>query len=192
MNYNFYIKGSQQDPYLVEFVLNGGIVLSSCDCAAGRHSMICKHIIGVASDREVVLVENNYDELERLRGILADSDFQSLINKKTNKSDNDNKLKLIYTLKPKRRKTMDTANAITVLNSNGFAKGNGNVNFLDFYDQNLNYVGSVKTPKSVFNSDLPSLLGITVQTVRKKDKQIHDNSIGLYCFVPSSDLRELF
>jgi hypothetical protein len=97
-----------------------------------------------------------------------------------------------YHLKPEtRRKRIDPSQALPVLEVEGFMKGDGSANWLDLYSKEDVYVASVKTPRSVFNTKLDLLFpGADLRSVMRTDRQVHDSSLGLYCYLSGSDFHK--
>lgn len=94
-----------------------------------------------------------------------------------------------FLLKPEQqRKRIDTSVTISLLQSGGIMKGNGGVNYLDVYDKDNKYRGSIKTPLSVFKTDIKKLIpGFSLYSIVRTDKQIHESSQGIYYYMEGSE-----
>ena len=75
-----------------------------------------------------------------------------------------------------------------LLQADGIMKGNGGTNYLDVYDKENTYHGSIKTPLSVFYRDAEKLIpGITLCSIIRTDKQIHERSQGIYYYLDGGE-----
>ena len=76
------IKGSTGNDYLVAFSDKSGKLKASCNCPAGKKSILCKHVIGVMlNDEDVHRELDNYGYLSVYNDYLAKLDESERIKK---------------------------------------------------------------------------------------------------------------
>jgi uncharacterized Zn finger protein len=70
MNYTIQAKSSGEEPYLVEFVLDGNQLTVSCNCQAGIFGKLCKHKTELlAGDKSRLFDESEESTLRQIYAI---------------------------------------------------------------------------------------------------------------------------
>lgn len=190
MKLTFLIQGSVVQPYVVSFWRNGKNLLTSCTCEAGKKGTYCKHRFALIEADVTNLVSGNIEDIGHLQTMIMDTDVAEAYEHVRSIFAAQYFIISKYDLKPdQRRKRIDTSAAILILQSGGFMKGNGGVNYLDVYDNGNLYQGSIKTPLSVFKTNINKLIpGVFLHSIVRTDKQIHESSQGIYYYMVGSDL----
>ena len=60
----FLIQGSQEDPYRVDFSMNGTSLTAHCSCPAGENGMYCKHRIRILCGDDEGIVSGNKEDIK--------------------------------------------------------------------------------------------------------------------------------
>jgi hypothetical protein len=189
MKLTFLIQGSAKEPYEVSFWRNGRNLTTSCTCEAGKNGMSCKHRFALMDADVTNLVSGNIEDVGRLQEMIMDTDVAEAYRPVLNAISAQNFISSKYGLRPTGRRTrIEVTAAISLLHAGGIMKGNGGTNYLDVYDKDSTYHGSIKTPLSVFNTDIEKLIaGITLRSIIRTDRQIHERSQGIYYYLDGSE-----
>jgi len=192
MKLRFLVQGRLPEPYVVTFVRVGDDLKTTCTCPAGEKGTYCKHRLALLRGDYSAVVSKNFDELTCIPQILANTDVAAALESLSQAEEEGDKLGRKYALRPPgRRRTIEIAAAVKVLEAGGFLKGRGGATFLDIYDNSDRYCRSLKTSASVFMEDLPARLGRPdVISVVRTDVQLHARSQGKGC-TPSWRTRHL-
>jgi hypothetical protein len=189
----FRVQGSQPEPYTVEFWREGSNLTTRCTCQAGQKGMYCKHRFALIEGDMSGLVSDNRHQIPILHELILGTDVADAF------QDLQRSLKASETITEKlalspdrRRKTISALDALSILKNGGLMKGNGGTNKFDVYDANDRYCGSVPTKVSVFKEDLTRWVpSEKVNTVVRTDRQLHNTSQGIYCFLDGSSFAQL-
>jgi hypothetical protein len=135
------------------------------------------------------LVSNNLDDMHTLQEMIMGTDVARTYEPVLDALGGKSFITAKYHLKPEtRRKRINPSDTVPVLKAGGFMKGDGSANWLDLYTKEDMYVASVKTPRSVFKTELDLLFpGADLRSVIRTDRQVHDSSLGVYCYLSGSD-----
>ena len=190
MKLTFLVQGSATEPYEVSFWRNGNNLTTSCTCEAGKKGTYCKHRFALMEADVTNLVSSNIEDVRRLQDMIMGTDVAEAYEAVRNVIAAQTLITSKFALKPNgRRKRIETSAAICVLQSGGIMKGNGAANFLDVYDKDNTYQGSIKTPLSVFNTDIKKLIpGAPLRSIIRTDRQVHDRSQGICYYLEGGDL----
>jgi len=189
MKLTFLIQGSAKKPYEVSFWRNGRNLTTSCTCEAGKNGMSCKHRFALMDADVTNLVSGNINDVGRLQQMIMNTDVAEAYRPVLNAISAQNFINSKYGLRPTGRRTrIEVTAAISLLQTGGIMKGNGGTNYLDVYDKENTYHGSIKTPLSVFNTDIEKLIpGISLRSIIRTDRQIHKRSHGIFYYLDGSD-----
>ena len=135
------------------------------------------------------LVSDNIEDIGRLQRMIMDTDVAEAYEPIRNAISAQYLISSKFGLKPNgRRKNIEADATISVLQRGGLMKGNGGANYLDVYDQDNIYHGSIKTPLSVFKTNIKQLIpGITLLSLVRADRQVHEKSQGIYYYLDGSE-----
>lgn len=189
MKLTFLVQGSASIPYEVAFWRNGQNLTTSCTCEAGKKGMHCKHRFALMEADVTSLVSNNVGDISLLQEMIMNTDVAEAYEPVRNAIAATNFISKKFGLKPNdRRKRIEIDVAISLLQSGGFMKGNGGVNYLDVYDKDDAYQGSIKTPLSVFKTGLTKIVsGVSLRSITRTDRQLHPTSQGIYFYLDGSE-----
>ncbi len=189
MKLTFLIQGSTKEPYEVSFWKDGRNLTTSCTCEAGKNSLSCKHRFAMMDADVTNLVSGNIEDVSRLQQMIMDTDVAEAYEPVLNAISAQNFINSKCGLRPTGKRThIEVTVAISLLQAGGIMKGNGGTNYLDVYDKENNYHGSIKTPLSVFNTDIEKLIpGIPLRSIIRTDRQIHERSQGIYYYLDGSE-----
>lgn len=189
MKLTFLIQGSATEPYEVSFWRNGRNLTTSCTCEAGKYGMCCKHRFALMEADVTNLIGGNIEDVGRLQQMIMDTDVAEAYEPVLNAIYAQNFIRSKYDMRPTGRRTrIEITTAISLLQAGGIMKGNGGTNYLDVYDKENAFHGSIKTPLSVFNTDIEKLIpGISLRSIIRTDRQVHESSRGIYCYLEGSE-----
>jgi hypothetical protein len=189
MKLTFLVKGSAAQPYEVSFWRNEKNLTTSCTCEAGTKGTYCKHRFALMEADVTNLVSGNIGDIGHLQQMIMDTDVSEAYEPVRSAFSAQYFISSKFLLKPEqRRKRIDTSATISLLQSGGIMKGNGGANYLDVYDKDNKYLGSIKTPLSVFKTDIKKLIpGVSLYSIVRTDKQIHESSQGIYYYMEGSE-----
>ena len=72
MNIILKAKGSSADPYNVEFIIEGNLLIVFCNCRAGQFGQLCKHKTElIAGDQSRLFDESEVSKLRELETIIS-------------------------------------------------------------------------------------------------------------------------
>jgi hypothetical protein len=74
--YQFSIRGSSPEPYVVVFKAGSARLTASCTCQAGQQQQACKHRVGILEGDITELVSENPDEVKLVAAALAGTELQ--------------------------------------------------------------------------------------------------------------------
>ena len=189
MKLTFLIQGSAKEPYEVSFWKDGRNLTTSCTCEAGKNGLSCKHRFALMDADVTNLVRGNIEDVSHLQQMIMDTDVAEAYEPVLNAISAQNFINSKCGLRPTGKRTrIEVTVAISLLQTGGIMKGNGGTNYLDVYDKENNYHGSIKTPLSVFNTDIEKLIpGIPLRSIIRTDRQIHERSQGIYYYLDGSE-----
>ena len=189
MKLTFLIQGSAKEPYEVSFWRNGRNLTTSCTCEAGKNGKSCKHRFALMDADLTNLISGNIKDVGCLQQMIMDTDVAEAYKPVLNGISAQNFINSKYDLRPTGRRTrIEVTSAISLLQAGGIMKGNGGMNYLDVYDKENTYHGSIKTPLSVFKTDIEKLIPETLlRSIIRTDRQIHERSQGIYYYLDGSE-----
>lgn len=176
-------------PYEVSFWRNDRNLTTSCACEAGKKGTYCKHRLALIEADVTSLVSSNIEDIGRLQQMIMDTDVAEAYGPVRKAISAQYFISSKFGLKPNgRRKRIETDAVISILQRDGVMKGNGGANYLDVYDKDSNYQGSIKTSLSVFNTDIKKLIpGIPLRSIVRTDRQVHERSQGICYYLNGSE-----
>ncbi|MBN1393060.1 MAG: hypothetical protein JW947_09695 [Sedimentisphaerales bacterium] len=151
--------------------------------------MSCKHRFALMEADVTNLVSDNIKDVGHLQEMIMNTDVAEAYRPVRNAISVQNFINSKYGLRPTKRRTRIEASAvISLLQDGGIMKGNGGTNQLDVYDKENIYHGSIKTPLSVFKTDINKLIPeILLHSTIRTDRQIHERSQGIYYYLDGSE-----
>lgn len=190
----FQVSSPGSDSSEVKFWREGDDLFSKCTCPASKKYKFCRHGISLIFGNFSIITSNNKADLEKLKQMVAGCKQEELFNliKKSMQSINLINERLSLTVKDGKRNNIGLVDAYKFFKENGFGKGNGSANYLDIYDKDSVYVGSVKLQSNIFENELEnSFYKFPIKTLERVDNLLYNNSTSLYYFFENSSFDKL-
>ncbi len=73
------MRGSRGDTYKLEFEFTRGRLRASCNCAAGRNKLNCKHRLAILAGDTAALTSSNSEDVTRLLDLLRGSEVENAV-----------------------------------------------------------------------------------------------------------------
>jgi len=75
----FFVQGSEDEPYRVTFTKNGDNLGAYCTCPAGQNGMYCKHRFRILEGEATGLVSDNVDDILTVGSWLTGTDVAAAL-----------------------------------------------------------------------------------------------------------------
>jgi hypothetical protein len=194
MKLYFEVISSGAEPFKTEFWREGNNLYSACTCPTSQKYNFCNHAISLIFGNFTKLVSSNLGDLELLKTMVSGSDHDELfklIRKSLHASNLINE-RLSLVVKKEARKKIGLVDAYKIFKDDGFGKGNGGANYLDVYEKNNIYAGSIKLQSNIFENELEkSFYNIPIKTIERVDNLLYKGSTSYYYFMEKSTFNNL-
>jgi hypothetical protein len=191
---NFQILSSGEKPFSVEFWREEDNLYSKCTCPVSPKYRFCTHALSLILGNYMMLASKNAGDLKELKKMVGGSKDEELFNliKKSLQATNFINERLSLTVKKDARTKLSLVDSYKILKDGGFGKGNGSENYLNVFDKNNIYVGSVKLKSSIYEDELKvSFYNLPIKRLERVDHLLYKGSASFYYFMENSPFNQL-